>query len=118
LEWIVPDKEALSEGERIRQALELLKGTRIMVPIEFGRAVHAEMSAFMDAARRGISVRGATLIQLRFLATIVRVTSLQLVSYACCTSNHTQRVWVMNCTEILLVLIQHVKRAECFSSLL
>lgn len=33
---------------------------------EFGRAVHAEMNALMDAARRGISVQGATLYTTTF----------------------------------------------------
>ncbi|MBI3222504.1 MAG: deoxycytidylate deaminase, partial [Nitrosomonadales bacterium] len=39
----------------------ILKGTRVMNLLEFGRSVHAEMAALMSAARLGISVRGATL---------------------------------------------------------
>lgn len=39
----------------------VLKGTRVMNLLEFGRSVHAEMAALMSAARLGISVRGATL---------------------------------------------------------
>ena len=39
----------------------LLKGTQVMNLLEFGRSVHAEMSALMDASRRGVSVKGATL---------------------------------------------------------
>lgn len=38
-----------------------LAGTRVASIIEFGRIVHAEMSAITDAARRGLSVRNATL---------------------------------------------------------
>lgn len=38
-----------------------LKGARVTSILEFGRIVHAEMSAIMDAARRGISIYGATL---------------------------------------------------------
>ena len=38
-----------------------VKKSRLMNIIEFGRAVHAEMAAITDAARRGISVSGATL---------------------------------------------------------
>jgi cytidine deaminase len=38
-----------------------LRGTRIASIIEFGRMVHAEMSAISDAARRGLSVLDATL---------------------------------------------------------
>ncbi|NMJ42812.1 cytidine deaminase [Roseomonas sp. JC162] len=39
----------------------ILKGTRAASIIEFGRIVHAEMSAITSAARLGVSVRGATL---------------------------------------------------------
>jgi cytidine deaminase len=35
--------------------------SRVMDLIEFGRIVHAEMSALSDAARKGISVEGSTL---------------------------------------------------------
>ncbi len=38
-----------------------LKGSRLMSITEFGRAVHAEMAAITDAARRGVSVEGAKL---------------------------------------------------------
>jgi cytidine deaminase len=38
-----------------------LKNTRVSSIIEFGRSVHAEMSAITDAARRGLSVKGETL---------------------------------------------------------
>lgn len=43
------------------QKKEILKGTRAMNLLEFGRSVHAEMAALMTAARLGISVEGATL---------------------------------------------------------
>jgi deoxycytidylate deaminase len=38
-----------------------VKQSRIMDLIEFGRDIHAEMSAISDAARKGLSVKGATL---------------------------------------------------------
>ncbi len=38
-----------------------LRKAQFMNLIEFGRAVHAEMAALMDAARRGVSTKGATL---------------------------------------------------------
>jgi len=38
-----------------------IRGTRVASLIEFGRAVHAEMAALMDAARRGVAVDGCTL---------------------------------------------------------
>jgi deoxycytidylate deaminase len=40
---------------------KVLKGTRVMNLLEFGRSVHAEMAALMSAARLGVSVFGATL---------------------------------------------------------
>ncbi|TFD37783.1 hypothetical protein E3T40_04135 [Cryobacterium sp. TMT1-19] len=43
-----------------------LNQTRMMSLIEFGRIVHAEMSALMQAARLGISVKGATLYTTAF----------------------------------------------------
>ncbi|MGQ7959883.1 anti-phage dCTP deaminase [Pseudomonas sp. SP16.1] len=39
----------------------ILKNSRIMNLLEFGRSVHAEMAALMSAARLGVSVAGATL---------------------------------------------------------
>lgn len=38
-----------------------MKGTLIRNLLEFGRSVHAEMAALMEAARRGVSVKDATL---------------------------------------------------------
>lgn len=38
-----------------------VRESRVMDLIEFGRIVHAEMSALSDAARKGISVEGATM---------------------------------------------------------
>jgi len=43
------------------QRTGVLKGTRVMNLLEFGRSVHAEMAALMSVARLGISVRDATL---------------------------------------------------------
>lgn len=40
---------------------EVLDGTRIDQLTEFGRAVHAEMAAILDAARRGQPLKGGTL---------------------------------------------------------
>jgi deoxycytidylate deaminase len=40
---------------------DILRNTQITTLLEFGRIVHAEMAAVTDAARRGISVKGATL---------------------------------------------------------
>jgi len=46
---------------QIEEVLPLLRQTRYMQLIEFVRAVHGEMSALMDAAMRGVSVRGCTM---------------------------------------------------------
>lgn len=43
-----------------------VKRSHVMNLIEFGRAVHAEMAALMDAARRGVSVKGRTLYSTTF----------------------------------------------------
>lgn len=40
---------------------DVLAATQVLSVIEYGRAVHAEMAAITDAARRGVSVQGATL---------------------------------------------------------
>ncbi len=51
------------------QAPELLRAlerTKLGDLIEFGRALHAEMDALMDAARRGVSVKGCTLYTTTF----------------------------------------------------
>lgn len=45
---------------------QVLDGTQLMDVIEFGRSVHAEMAALMDAARRGVTVHGATLFSTTF----------------------------------------------------
>jgi cytidine deaminase len=60
-QWLVPDIAGRESNSLVGEAVGILRGTRVLSPIEYGRAVHAEMSAIMDAARRGVSVRGATL---------------------------------------------------------
>lgn len=65
-EWLDRMKLDGNLTRLVEEAVKVMKGTRVMSPIEFGRAVHAEMAAFMDAARRGISVRGCTLYTTTF----------------------------------------------------
>jgi cytidine deaminase len=43
-----------------------MDGSRIMSVIEFGRCVHAEMAALMDAARRGVAVDDSILFSTTF----------------------------------------------------
>jgi deoxycytidylate deaminase len=46
--------------------LDTILATRLGALTEFGRAAHAEMTALMDAARRGVSVQGAKLYSTTF----------------------------------------------------
>lgn len=63
--WLSNEYKELDGTALIKQALHddgaPLKGSRVTSLLEFGRIVHAEMSAILDAARRGISLQGATL---------------------------------------------------------
>ena len=63
--WLADNINDIETKELIDKALHdsdaPLNGARIASILEFGRIVHAEMSAIMDAARRGISLQGATL---------------------------------------------------------
>jgi cytidine deaminase len=64
--WLLPSKKDLPSNDRVQEALPLLKGTRIMQPLEYGRAVHAEMAAIVEASARGVKIRGATLYSTTF----------------------------------------------------
>lgn len=63
--WLSDPYMALDGKELLSKALDEeespLNGSRVTSILEFGRIVHAEMSAIMDAARRGIPLQGATL---------------------------------------------------------
>jgi deoxycytidylate deaminase len=54
-------EEALTKGDP-----PMMKNAQLMNLIEYGRAVHAEMAAIIDAARRGTSVRGGVLYTTTF----------------------------------------------------
>jgi cytidine deaminase len=56
----------LGANELLTRCIPLMKNTRLMNSIEFGRAVHAEMDALTTAARCGVSVAGATLYTTTF----------------------------------------------------
>jgi deoxycytidylate deaminase len=55
--------DVLSPGADLNAAManEAVRNLQLMDALEYGRIVHAEMSALMDAARLGRSVRGGTL---------------------------------------------------------
>jgi deoxycytidylate deaminase len=64
--WLAPNKSETDVESLIESAIfgddeAILKNAQLMNVLEFGRVVHAEMSAITDAARRGLSVQGATL---------------------------------------------------------
>ncbi|CAD7033501.1 deoxycytidylate deaminase [Pseudorhizobium halotolerans] len=58
--------ELASKSNAVEQLREIMshediKDSQVMDIIEFGRMIHAEMSAITDAARTGVSIRGATM---------------------------------------------------------
>lgn len=65
------EHELAGEPDAVKVAKWLLDhqhmdGTRIMSVIEFGRCVHAEMAALMDAAKRGVAVNDSILFSTTF----------------------------------------------------
>jgi cytidine deaminase len=59
--WLEKDKAALSTDRLVALAIDpvnpvLTKDSKIRSLIEFGRAVHGEMAAIVDAAKRGVSI--------------------------------------------------------------
>ncbi len=58
INYILKDKE--------KELTDFMKGTQIRNLLEYGRAVHAEMAALSEAARRGVPVKGATLYTTTF----------------------------------------------------
>lgn len=53
--------ERLGVSISVATAMDKLKGSRVLQPIEFYREVHAEAAAVADAARRGVTIQGSTL---------------------------------------------------------
>ena len=56
--WLDKAFDGLAEHELTAQLLRLLRRTRFTDISEFMRQVHAEMAAIVDAAMRGVAVRG------------------------------------------------------------
>jgi deoxycytidylate deaminase len=59
--WLIPEKNNAKANDLVRDAITgeppvLSKQSLIRNVIEYGRAVHAEMAAIVDAARRGVSI--------------------------------------------------------------
>jgi len=59
--WFNNSISSKNLDELTESAMNIMKTTQVMNLIEFGRAEHAELSAFLDAARRGISVKDCSL---------------------------------------------------------
>lgn len=69
--WLAKNKSKKQVDKLVEDALmgkksPLLSDAQIMNLIEFGRSVHAEMSALADASRRGVAVAGCTLFTTTF----------------------------------------------------
>lgn len=65
-QWLDPEKSKMELSQLTDLVLDhvkpaIPKSAQIRNLIEFGRAVHAEMAALTDAARRGVSVSGCTM---------------------------------------------------------
>jgi cytidine deaminase len=65
-DWLNPAKVNMDIKELVQEALDpdkpiLPKYSKIRNVIEYGRAVHAEMAALTDAARRGVPVKGCAM---------------------------------------------------------
>jgi deoxycytidylate deaminase len=64
--WLTEDKRRTPVGQLVERAFTddksaLMKGSHLSNSIEYFRAVHAEMAAIVDAARRGVSVKDGVL---------------------------------------------------------
>src|SRR5664280_247341 len=64
--WLTESKEKLDDAELLNLAIgpsspALPKEAKIRNVIEYGRAVHAEMAALTNAARKGIDIAGCTM---------------------------------------------------------
>jgi deoxycytidylate deaminase len=64
--WLQGDRAEISIDELVKLAVSSVnpvfpKSSKIRSVIEYGRAVHGEMAALMDAARRGVSVEDCTM---------------------------------------------------------
>ena len=68
--WLNEELSLLSVQELVQRALQNndapLRDAMLMDIIDYGRAVHAEMDAITDAARRGVSLQGCVLYTTTF----------------------------------------------------
>jgi deoxycytidylate deaminase len=66
--WIVGELKSLFDGNKIDDLFkeEQIKDSQVMDILEFGRSIHAEMSAISDSARLGKATKDATLYSTTF----------------------------------------------------
>ncbi|MEN3370770.1 MAG: hypothetical protein V7609_2913 [Verrucomicrobiota bacterium] len=66
--WLIEEKSLSTDVELLNEALQSdqIRDAKLMDIIDYGRAVHAEMSALIDAARHGMAVRDCTLYATTF----------------------------------------------------
>lgn len=64
--WLSPDHSARSQKQLLEDAQRMAKNTLLMESGEYGRMVHAEMAALLDAAKRGVSTEGQRLFTTTF----------------------------------------------------
>lgn len=68
--WLSEPRNAQSVTDLVNEALfgtqRIMDGAQFMGLIEFIRAAHGEMAALMDAAKRGVAVKGCTLYSTAF----------------------------------------------------
>jgi len=64
--WFCTERQNQDISFMLKESLPILKKSRFMSLIEFGRAVHAEMAAIVDSARRGVSTDGQTMFTSTF----------------------------------------------------
>lgn len=64
--WLSDRLDEKSLEELTADAADLLASSLVMNITEFGRAVHAEMAALLDASKRGVAVRDLTLYTTTF----------------------------------------------------
>src|SRR6185437_3102314 len=70
-QWLVKEKQESSVQQLIEEAFgekssSLMKGSHLVNSIEYFRAVHAEMAAIVDAARRGVAIQKGFLFTTTF----------------------------------------------------
>ncbi len=88
--------------------MSAIDGTRLANLTEFGRPVHAEMAAILDAARRGVPVKDRRLFSTTFPATTALVTSLGQGSPRLFIASPTRRAWQASFIEMRLWLIRQI----------